>query len=180
MLRLARIMRFPPKKAKKMGKAAGGAGKKTGGDFESVQVTDPKVLQSTCVGLNMLKEGGEEVQLKDDSEYPDWLWEMDVTPKTQPEHFEEGTEEYYRAIEKKNWQLDYVDRRKIRYWESWDRYAQWENYVGPMENEYITSDPSGELAKKLYKIGLSDKKSTKIYIFKILYVSNFSELKNII
>lgn len=36
--------------------------------------TDPVRLVNYVCGTNMLKEGGEDIQIKPDSEYPDWLW----------------------------------------------------------------------------------------------------------
>ncbi len=39
--------------------------------------TDPKKLVTHCCGLNIMKEGPE-VELKDDSEYPDWLWTLNT------------------------------------------------------------------------------------------------------
>ena len=38
--------------------------------------TDANKLVTYCCGLNLFKEGGEEVQLKPDSEYPEWLWSV--------------------------------------------------------------------------------------------------------
>lgn len=39
--------------------------------------TDPKKLVEHCCGLNYKQAGGE-VRLKADSEYPDWLWRMQL------------------------------------------------------------------------------------------------------
>ncbi len=46
-----------------------------------------------CCGLNYLKTGGEEVKLKPDNEYPEWLWKLplDGGPTEQeqdPEHID--------------------------------------------------------------------------------------------
>ena len=38
--------------------------------------TDVNKLVTYCCGLNYLKTGGEEVKLKADSEYPEWLWKL--------------------------------------------------------------------------------------------------------
>ena len=40
--------------------------------------TDPNKLAKFCCGLNIMKTGGSEVELKPDSEYPSWLWELSV------------------------------------------------------------------------------------------------------
>ena len=42
---------------------------------------DTKKLATHCCGLNIYKTGGEEVKLKEDSEYPDWLWELKIDGK---------------------------------------------------------------------------------------------------
>ena len=43
--------------------------------------TDPKKLVKYCCGLNILKTGGQEVELKPTSEYPEWLWELKIDGK---------------------------------------------------------------------------------------------------
>lgn len=40
--------------------------------------TDAQKLVKFCCGLNILKTGGKEVELKPDSEYPSWLWDLHV------------------------------------------------------------------------------------------------------
>ena len=42
---------------------------------------DTSKLAKYCCGLNLLKQGGQEVELKEDSEYPDWLWELKIDGK---------------------------------------------------------------------------------------------------
>lgn len=39
--------------------------------------TDAKVLVKFVCGSNILKEG-QDVELKPDSEYPDWLWNLNI------------------------------------------------------------------------------------------------------
>ncbi|KAF8766703.1 39S ribosomal protein L54 like protein [Argiope bruennichi] len=41
--------------------------------------SDVKKLVNYCCGSNIYKEG-EDVKLKDDSEYPDWLWTLRLGP----------------------------------------------------------------------------------------------------
>ena len=48
---------------------------------EMVVETDPKKLVKYCCGLNILKTGGQEVELKPTSEYPEWLWELKIDGK---------------------------------------------------------------------------------------------------
>lgn len=61
--------------------------------------TDPKKLVSHCCGLNYKLEG-DEVELKPDSEYPDWLWKMDVKrPWPKSDELEPGTLAYFKACE---------------------------------------------------------------------------------
>ena len=60
--------------------------------------TDAEKLLTHCCGLNYHLEG-EEVKLKADEEYPDWLWELDVKrPRPTSYELEEGTLEYFLAL----------------------------------------------------------------------------------
>ena len=38
--------------------------------------TDSHKLVNFVCGTNLLREGGEDIKLKPDSEYPDWLWTL--------------------------------------------------------------------------------------------------------
>ena len=40
--------------------------------------TDPHKLVNFVCGTNLLREGGEDVKLKPDSEYPEWLWTLNT------------------------------------------------------------------------------------------------------
>lgn len=42
-----------------------------------------------------MKTGGEEVQLKADSEYPEWLWELSLDKGPDPEEMDKDTIEYW-------------------------------------------------------------------------------------
>ena len=100
-LTLPRPMTFIRTMAAASKKAGGGKGptKKKIFDVE----TDANKLVTHCCGLNYKLEG-EEVKLKEDSEYPKWLFEMDIKrPKPEAEmmenknsfeYFEKLTEEY--------------------------------------------------------------------------------------
>ena len=59
---------------------------------------DPEKLVNYCCGANY-KVDGEEIKLKPDSEYPDWLFTMDVKrPKPKSWEIEDKTSlEYFEA-----------------------------------------------------------------------------------
>lgn len=40
--------------------------------------TDAKRLVTHLCGSNLLAEGGEDIELKPDSEYPEWLWNLHI------------------------------------------------------------------------------------------------------
>jgi hypothetical protein len=128
----------------------GKKGADKGGEFNSPTVTDPKTLQSVCVGIQ-LEEGAPEVSLKPDDEYPNWLWEMSVEPKYLPEHFTPDTEDYYRALEKSNWSLK-SDRLKMRSYEHENKYHLFNNFNSPLETQYVKNKPDSELAQKLMAV----------------------------
>lgn len=58
---------------------------------------DINKLMNHCCGTNYHKEG-EDVKLKDDSEYPDWLWEMPLEPPRLHE-YDPATKEYWEKAE---------------------------------------------------------------------------------
>ncbi|CAL8126055.1 unnamed protein product [Orchesella dallaii] len=59
--------------------------------------TDPVKLVNNCCGLNF-KQEGEEVKLKDDSEYPDWLWTLNTGPMPTLDQLDPDTEEYWERV----------------------------------------------------------------------------------
>ncbi len=80
------------------------AKKAKGGAVTRVKVfdveTDVKKLVTHCCGLNYRVDeagkSGEDVKLKPDSEYPDWLWQFDTTmPRPESKDMEYGTMEYF-------------------------------------------------------------------------------------
>merc|ERR1719232_1834908 len=93
-------------------KAGGAAAPKKGGKgathgkVKMEVVTDPYKLQEYCCGSNYFLEG-EDVKLKEDSEYPDWLWTLDVKrPRPRAHELEPGTIPYYIQLqqeEKEHW-----------------------------------------------------------------------------
>lgn len=63
--------------------------------------TDPNKLVKYCCGLNILKEGGTEVELKPNSEYPEWLWSLSLDRGPSLDEMQPDTLEYWtrkRAI----------------------------------------------------------------------------------
>lgn len=60
--------------------------------------TDPHKLVNYVCGTNLLREGGEDIKLKPDSEYPDWLWTLRTDKAPPLEELEYDTKEYWRRI----------------------------------------------------------------------------------
>ena len=58
-----------------------------------------------CCGLNILKTGGTEVELKPDSEYPKWLYELSLDKGPDLESMDKNTLEYWTR--KRNLALRY-------------------------------------------------------------------------
>ncbi|XP_054724444.1 39S ribosomal protein L54, mitochondrial-like [Uloborus diversus] len=56
--------------------------------------TDPDKLVNYCCGSNIYKEG-EDAKLKDDSEYPDWLWTLRLGPPPPLHEYDPNTKEYW-------------------------------------------------------------------------------------
>lgn len=56
-------------------------------------------------------------QLKPESEYPDWLWEIHIGPKKQLEDMDPNTKEYWRRVRKaglnQNNRLEETKRRHL-------------------------------------------------------------------
>ncbi|XP_018322991.1 39S ribosomal protein L54, mitochondrial [Agrilus planipennis] len=61
--------------------------------------TDPEKLLSYCCGSNIYKTG-EDVKLKPDSEYPDWLWSIRTGPPPPLEELDRNSIEYWRRVRK--------------------------------------------------------------------------------
>ena len=63
--------------------------------------TDPHKLVNFVCGSNIM-ETGEDIQLKPDSEYPDWLWDIHTGPPKKITDMEPGSKEYLEALKKIN------------------------------------------------------------------------------
>nr|SVE84043.1 EOG090X0KWJ [Daphnia pulex] len=85
--------------AKKAGKGAGG---KMGSVVQKIVLpveTDPVKLVNYVCGSNILKEG-KDVELKADSEYPDWLWSIRLGNHPALEDMDPNTLQYWRRLRK--------------------------------------------------------------------------------
>ncbi|KFM62682.1 39S ribosomal protein L54, mitochondrial, partial [Stegodyphus mimosarum] len=78
-----------------------GKAKLLGGAFEKKKPlpveTDPHKLVNYCCGSNIYKEG-EDVKLKSDDEYPEWLWTLRLGPPPPLEEMDPNTKEYWERF----------------------------------------------------------------------------------
>lgn len=60
--------------------------------------TDVTRLLTHVCGTNIYKEGGEDIELKPDSEYPSWLWNIRTGPPLPLEELDPNTKQYWRRL----------------------------------------------------------------------------------
>lgn len=60
--------------------------------------TDVNRLVTYVCGTNLLKEEGEDVKIKPDSEYPNWLWTIRTGPPPPLEELDPNTKQYWRRL----------------------------------------------------------------------------------
>lgn len=74
-------------------------GSKGKGDVKpSVSIEQGYLNMDVCVGANITKGGADPV-LKEDSEYPEWLWEL-LEPVKSYKELDPGTKQYWRRYNK--------------------------------------------------------------------------------
>ncbi|KAG5881301.1 hypothetical protein JTB14_016172 [Gonioctena quinquepunctata] len=61
--------------------------------------TDPERLTKYACGTNIFKTG-EDVLLKPDEEYPEWLWNISTGPPPPLEELDPNSKEYWKRIRK--------------------------------------------------------------------------------
>ncbi|XP_031784478.1 39S ribosomal protein L54, mitochondrial [Nasonia vitripennis] len=89
-------------KGKKLGKGKGTTVEKKLLPVE----TDVNKLVTYCCGTNLRKEGGEDVKLKPDEEYPDWLWTIRTGPAPKLEELDPNTKEYWKRLRREGIKRD--------------------------------------------------------------------------
>lgn len=75
--------------------------------FRLTVETDPHKLVNYCCGLNYHIDEPP-IELKPDSEYPDWLWNLRLGPIPKSSELEPGTKEYYLTLRKEKKDVDYL------------------------------------------------------------------------
>ena len=61
--------------------------------------TDANKLVNYCCGSNYFKTG-QDVKLGPDSDYPDWLWKINIDGPLKLEEMDPDTKQYWRKVRK--------------------------------------------------------------------------------
>ncbi len=85
------------------------SGKKKEVEVEEEIDIDPEVLKNFCVGLNYFKSG-EEIPLKPDNEYPDWIW----THLDSVENYDVIPTGLEKAVRRKERKRNLIEKNEIR------------------------------------------------------------------
>ncbi|KAE8631362.1 hypothetical protein XENTR_v10001167 [Xenopus tropicalis] len=73
---------------------------------------DPVILTTHAVGANIFKTGPD-VKLKEDSEYPEWLFHLELGPPKKLEELSPETPQYWRLLRKMHiWRNNRLDKTK--------------------------------------------------------------------
>uniref|UniRef100_A0A1B6M7L2 Large ribosomal subunit protein mL54 n=1 Tax=Graphocephala atropunctata TaxID=36148 RepID=A0A1B6M7L2_9HEMI len=74
---------------------------KTGQTFEKIRLpveTDAKKLVTHLCGSNLLAEGGHDIELKPENEYPEWLWNLHIGKTKSLDELDPETIEYWNKV----------------------------------------------------------------------------------
>ncbi|XP_053556702.1 39S ribosomal protein L54, mitochondrial [Bombina bombina] len=73
---------------------------------------DPAILTTHAMGVNIYKTG-QDVKLKEDSDYPEWLFQLDLGPPKKLEELSPDTPEYWKLLRKLNiWRNNRLAKNK--------------------------------------------------------------------
>uniref|UniRef100_A0A1B6GLI5 Large ribosomal subunit protein mL54 n=1 Tax=Cuerna arida TaxID=1464854 RepID=A0A1B6GLI5_9HEMI len=84
-----------------LGKSKKLKGKAGSASFEKIRLpveTDARKLVTHLCGSNLLAEGGEDIKLKPDSEYPEWLWNLYIGKTKSLSELDPETIEYWNKL----------------------------------------------------------------------------------
>ncbi|XP_029470176.1 39S ribosomal protein L54, mitochondrial [Rhinatrema bivittatum] len=91
-------------------------GKGKGASIETLKdpevCKDPGLLTSHAMGVNIYKQG-QEVALKEDSEYPEWLFQLHLGPPKKLHELDPESPKYWRTLRKQHiWRNNKLSKNK--------------------------------------------------------------------